>query len=140
MTLAEAYTYCREVARREAKNFYYSFRVLPQAKRDAICAVYAFMRKADDLSDDESKPVAERRHEMAAWLAAWRTSRAGQATADPVFVAVADAQQRFGISDELLEKLVQGTRDGSRAEPAGRRERHGCDRPGCLRSGEAAGV
>ena len=58
--IAEAYRVCREIARKEAKNFYYSFVALPEAKRDAICAVYAFMRHADDLSDDESLSVAER--------------------------------------------------------------------------------
>jgi phytoene synthase len=55
VTVAEAYLECREIARREAKNFYYSFRVLPQHKSDAMCAVYAFMRRADDIADDESK-------------------------------------------------------------------------------------
>ncbi len=52
-----AYAFCREIARREAKNFYYAFRVLPKAKSDAMCAVYAFMRQADDISDDESKTL-----------------------------------------------------------------------------------
>jgi phytoene/squalene synthetase len=45
---------CRAIAKREAKNFYYSFVALPPPRRNAICAIYAFMRKADDLSDDES--------------------------------------------------------------------------------------
>ena len=47
--LGEAYAVCRSIARKEAKNFYYAFLALPEAKRDAICAVYAFMRHADDL-------------------------------------------------------------------------------------------
>ena len=63
---AEAYRFCREVARREAQNFYWAFRVLPRHKSDAMCAVYAFMRRADDISDDESKSIEERRAEMAA--------------------------------------------------------------------------
>ncbi len=46
-TTAQAYSFCRDVARREAKNFYWSFRVLPRHKSDAMCAVYAFMRRAD---------------------------------------------------------------------------------------------
>ena len=106
--IAEAYAFCREIAKREAKNFYWSFRVLPRHKSDAMCAVYAFMRRADDISDDESKPVEARREEMRDWLTAWRASEAG-ASADPVFVAVRDTQRRFGISDELLEELVRGT-------------------------------
>ena len=52
-----AYSACRAIAKREAKNFYYAFVVLPRHKSDAMCAVYAFMRKADDLADDESRSL-----------------------------------------------------------------------------------
>ncbi len=107
--LEAAYIFCRQVAKREAKNFYYSFRVLPKPKRDAMCAVYAFMRQADDLSDDESLSVEERCERMEAWRNDWRRSRAEGTTDDPVFLAVADTQRRFGIPDELLEQLVEGT-------------------------------
>jgi phytoene synthase len=107
---AEAYRFCRDVARREAKNFYWAFRVLPQHKSDAMCAVYAFMRRADDISDDESKPLEARRGEMAAWLQSWRASRVGaHETTDPVFLALSDTQRRFDIPDGLLEELVAGT-------------------------------
>ncbi len=109
MTIAEAYAACREIARREAKNFYYSFRVLPQHKSDAMCAVYAFMRRADDIADDESMPIEQRRILMAEWVEQWRQARSGAPTQDPVFLALTDSQQRFHISNELLEELVQGT-------------------------------
>ena len=105
MTPEEAFAVCRGIARREAKNFYYAFRVLPAAKRDAMCAVYAFMRRADDIADDESLPVAERREAMARWLGAWRDG----GTDDAVFLAVAETQRRFGIPEALLEDLVRGT-------------------------------
>jgi phytoene synthase len=104
-----AYERCRQIARREAKNFYYSFRVLPRAKGDAMCAVYAFMRRADDISDDESLNVDERRVIMQRWLADWRASRASNDSDDPVFLALGDAQRRFAIPDGLLEDLVRGT-------------------------------
>jgi phytoene synthase len=106
---AEAYRFCREVARREAQNFYWAFRVLPQHKSDAMCAVYAFMRRADDISDDESKSIAIRRAEMKSWLQAWRASRVSTSSDDPVFLALGDTQRRFGIADALLEELVAGT-------------------------------
>ncbi|HEY3989159.1 MAG TPA: phytoene/squalene synthase family protein [Acidobacteriaceae bacterium] len=100
-----AYAACRAIAKREAKNFYYSFVALPAPKRDAMCAIYAFMRHADDISDDESKDHATRREELARWTAAWRE---GTDTADPVFIAVRDTQQRFNIPDELLQQLIHG--------------------------------
>lgn len=109
--LEAAYTACRIIAKREAKNFYYSFVALPPEKRDAMCAIYAFMRHADDISDDESKDHTTRREELARWTASWRDGRdgSGSDTKDPVFIAVRDTQARFAISDELLEQLIQGT-------------------------------
>jgi phytoene synthase len=117
VTVAEAYLECRTVARREAKNFYYSFRVLPQHKSDAMCAMYAFMRRADDIADDETLSIPERRVIMADWVAAWRSVQAGGASDDAVFVAVRDTQSRFGISNELLDQLVEGTTMDLAAEP-----------------------
>lgn len=109
MTIVEAYAVCRTIAQREAKNFYYSFRVLPEHKRNAMCAVYAFMRCADDISDDESMPIAERREVMSRWLTAWREARQCGVCDDPVFLALNDTQKRFAIPDALLEDLVRGT-------------------------------
>ena len=48
-----AYTYCEELTRREAGNFYHSFKYLPEDKRQAMCAVYAFCRRADDIADGD---------------------------------------------------------------------------------------
>ncbi len=109
MTTAEAYAVCRTIAQREAKNFYYSFRVLPEHKRNAMCAVYAFMRRADDISDDESLPLAERRQVMSQWLEAWRDARRSGVSHEPVFLALNDTQKTFAIPDVLLEDLVRGT-------------------------------
>jgi phytoene synthase len=109
VSVEAAYKECESIARREAKNFYYAFRVLPKPKRRAICAVYAFMRHADDLTDDERLPRDTRLEQTQQWLAAWRHASSGEATDDPVFIALRDAQQRFQIPAELLDQLVQGT-------------------------------
>ena len=107
-TIESAYKICGEIAQREAKNFYYAFLALPEAKRDAMYAIYAFMRRADDIADDESQSIEQRRVVMDAWLTDWRNARAGGETGDAVFVAVRDAQKKFNITDDLLEKLVRG--------------------------------
>jgi squalene synthase HpnC len=107
-TLADAYAACRVIAKREAKNFYYAFLALPLARRNAICAIYAFMRQADDLADDESIPPTERRRRLDVWLAAWREVWSGAPTTDPVFLAVRDATQRYNIPTKLLDELVAG--------------------------------
>ena len=105
----QAYAACRAIAKREAKNFYYAFVALPKPRRSAICAIYAFMRHADDLADDESLPREERRQRIDDWLRAWRQAVAGGETGDPVFVAVRDATRRFQIPLTLLDELVAGT-------------------------------
>ncbi len=109
MTVKQAYRTCRGIARREAKNFYFAFLALPARKRDAICAVYAFMRRADDFSDDESQGKAQRRAQLDAWVAAWRHAAATGQTIDPVFIALNDARLRFRIPLALLDQLVEGT-------------------------------
>jgi len=107
--LVTAYAVCRGIARTRAKNFYYGFLPLPKEKRNALCAVYAFMRHADDISDDASRSVPERRLALNTWLAEWHSVSRGTPTTDPVFFALADAQRRFKISTDLLDKLVAGT-------------------------------
>jgi phytoene synthase len=109
LTLARAYATCRAIAKREAKNFYYAFVALPEPRRNAICAIYAFMRKADDLADDETLPRDERRRLLDSWLDAWHTASRGDDTNDPVFIAVRDAIERFKIPLSLLDELVAGT-------------------------------
>lgn len=48
-----AYDYCEELTRREAGNFYHSFKYLPEQKRRSIMAYYAFCRRADDIADGD---------------------------------------------------------------------------------------
>jgi phytoene synthase len=106
--LDAAYAVCRTIARREAKNFYYAFVALPLPKRNAICAIYAFMRHADDLADDVTLSRSERGNRLDAWLTAWRAASMGGETNDAVFVAVRDATVRYAIPLTLLDELVAG--------------------------------
>jgi len=109
LQLRAAYSVCRHIARSAAKNFYYGFLALPARKRNALSAVYAFMRRADDISDDPSIPADQRREKLDEWMNGFRRVVEGERTDDPVLFALADAQQQYNIPLEWLEKLVQGT-------------------------------
>ncbi|MBV9087488.1 MAG: phytoene/squalene synthase family protein [Acidobacteriaceae bacterium] len=107
--LAAAYAACRAITRASAKNFKYAFLILAAEKRDGLCAVYAFMRHADDLSDEPGRSPAERRQKLDAWREDLHNAVAGQPSENPVLMAVADTQRRFGIPLELFDQLVEGT-------------------------------
>ncbi len=107
--LNHAYAVCRGISRRAAKNFYYGFMVLPAEKRNALSAVYAFMRHADDISDEPGGDPQQKRQKLDEWLEAAKAVFAGKPTDDPVLMALGDAQQKFKIPPELFEKLVYGT-------------------------------
>src|SRR5262249_54852846 len=107
--LNHAYAVCKGVARSAAKNFYYGFLGLPSEKRNALCAVNSFMRHAYVIADDPILGSQEKREKLEAWLQAANAVFTGQATDDPVLLALGDAQRRFKIPPPLFEKLVQGT-------------------------------
>jgi len=107
--LAMAYSVCSGIARTSARNFYYAFLVLPKPKRQALCAVYAYMRRCDDLSDDPSVPPRERRARLEAWLDAFHHAQAGEPTDDAILLALTDTQRRYQIPSELLDQLAFGT-------------------------------
>ena len=99
-----SYAYCMRVARTRAKNFYYSFLLLSAQQRKAMCAIYAFMRHCDDLSDE---PGATR-----AALDGWRTelddALEGRFSGHPVWPAFHHTVRRFGIPHAYLREMIDG--------------------------------
>jgi len=107
--LVMAYSVCRGITRTAAKNFYYAFLVLPRRKREALCAVYAFMRLCDDIADDATLSLPERRQKLDVWLDALHRAQQGQPTDDAILLALTDAQRRYSIPAGLLDELALGT-------------------------------
>ncbi|MGA2375847.1 MAG: phytoene/squalene synthase family protein [Candidatus Sulfotelmatobacter sp.] len=107
--LTIAYSVCRGITRTNAKNFYYAFLVLPKRKRQALCAVYAFMRRCDDIADDPNLSLEERRYKLDTWLDALHRVQQGEPTDDPILLALTDAQRRYTIRAGLLDELALGT-------------------------------
>jgi phytoene synthase len=107
--LTMAYSVCRGITRSNAKNFYYAFLVLPKRKRESLCAVYAFMRRCDDIADDPSLSVEERRYKLDVWLDALHRVQQGEPSDDPILLALTDTQRRYTIPAGLLDELALGT-------------------------------
>jgi phytoene synthase len=104
-----AYSVCRSIARSAAKNFYYGFVVLPRRKRNALSAVYAFMRRCDDITDDNTLSAQDRHIKLAEWLDKVHRALAAHPTDDPVLLALTDAQRVYQIPIGLLDQLAYGT-------------------------------
>jgi 15-cis-phytoene synthase len=107
--LVMAYSVCKGITRTAAKNFYYAFLVLPKRKRDALCAVYAFMRRCDDITDDPNLSLPERRQKLDTWLDDLHRAQQGHPTDDAILLALTDAQRRYAIPAGLLDELAHGT-------------------------------
>jgi 15-cis-phytoene synthase len=100
----QSYEYCIRVARSRAKNFYYSFVLLSAQQRKAMCAIYAFMRYCDDLSDEPgaSRTAIER------WRAELGEALQGRFGAHPVWPAFYHTVRRFGIPHEYFYSMIDG--------------------------------
>jgi phytoene synthase len=96
--LDAAYSHCESVTRSQAANFYYGIRLLPGDRRRAMCAVYAFARRVDDIGDGALATEQKLRLLDGEARALAAIALAGVAVApadDPVMVALADTQRRF---------------------------------------------
>ncbi len=106
MTLAESYAFSERVARRQAKNFYFSFLLLDRDQRRAMCAIYAFMRYCDDLSDEEGR--TDRAVAIERWREDLTAALAGRPREHPLWAAFTDAVDRYRIPHEYFYAMIDG--------------------------------
>lgn len=104
VSLTESYRVCREITRSRAKNFYYAFVLLDSERRDAICAIYAFMRVCDDLSDEAGATEAA----LNAWRGELRAALAEPPGQNPIWPAFADTVKRYKIPAHYFEDHLDG--------------------------------
>ena len=108
ISLEESFAHCRRVAKTRAKNFYYSFVLLSREQKDAMCAVYAFMRYSDDISDEGDPPVEVRREALERWRSALTQALAGNVGDDPILPAFQATVERYKIPHEYFYDLIDG--------------------------------
>jgi phytoene synthase len=100
-----AYRHCEAITRARAANFYYGIRLLPGERRRAMCAVYAFARRIDDIGDGSLEPARKLEG-----LDRQADALAHGDPADPVMAALADARTRFPLPADALGELIEGVR------------------------------
>ena len=108
-TVEDSYRYCRGVARNRAKNFYYSFLLLDKQQRDSMCAIYAYMRYCDDLSDDPANTDKEAlRQSIALWRMDLNHALKGEAPGHILWPAFHDTVQRYDIPHRFFHEMIDG--------------------------------
>lgn len=104
ISLDASYAFSRHIARTRAKNFYYSFLLLSREQRDAMCAIYAFMRYCDDISEGEgASPEAIER-----WCADLDLALDGHYGANALWPAFHDTVRRYRIPHQYFYEMIQG--------------------------------
>jgi phytoene synthase len=108
-SVRDSYRYCRKIAKSRAKNFYYSFLLLDKPRRDAMCAIYAFMRHCDDLSDDPAiGDKAQVRNGIAVWRMQLHRALQGEVGDNVIWPAFHDTVQRYKIPHRYFDEMIDG--------------------------------
>jgi phytoene synthase len=101
-----AYAHCARVTRRSGSSFAAAFWMLPRRKRQALHAIYAFCRLADDIADAPDVQ-GDRGRLLDRWRAELAAAYRGRAT-HPVTIALGDAVQRHRLPEDLFLDLLRG--------------------------------
>jgi phytoene synthase len=105
----QSYDHCRKIAKSRAKNFYYSFLLLEKPQRDAMCAIYAFMRHCDDLSDENlGLTTVQLRQAVAEWRIRLDHALTGDIEGDPIWPAFHDTVERYRIPHRYFHEMIDG--------------------------------
>jgi phytoene synthase len=98
----------RTITRKSASNLALAFVLLPKAKRDGMSALYAFCREVDDVADNESLPVPQRREQLAAWRADVRRACGPETPQFPVNRELQPVIRQYHLPPEHFDALLQG--------------------------------
>ncbi len=106
-----AYAHCLRRASAHYENFPVASRLLPRPLREPVAAIYCFARDADDLADEDPRPVFARRDALQAMQARVRALGDPLAESEPEWRALADTVNRFNLPSapfiDLVDAFIQ---------------------------------
>ena len=102
--------YCHALTRKAARNFYYGLKLMPEPKRSAMYALYAYMRLVDDIADEpDGRSVPQRIADLEAWRAKTHAALDGAVPAgEPVWPAFAELARGFRIPARYFDEMIGG--------------------------------
>ena len=114
-SVAASYDECQRIIKAAHSNFYYAFYLLPRPKRNALTALYAFMRLVDDVAD-EGDNVPDKQRALAKWRAAFDAAvtqspdlqNAAPPAGTCVLPALVDTMCRYQMPSRYLHDLISG--------------------------------
>ena len=110
-TLSRSRAYCEQLTRAKARNFYYGLKLLPEPKRSAMFALYAYMRLVDDIADEEDgRSLARRIADLDSWRIQTHDVLEGKISPDAqeVWPAFADMVRRHNLPHKLFDDVIAG--------------------------------
>ncbi len=109
---ARSRAYCQQLTKAAAKNFYYGLKLLPEPKRSAMYALYAYMRLVDDIADDDAHRSPDQRlNDLEQWRQYTHSAQRGDPSKSHiVWPAFADLVTRFRIPPQLFDDMIEGQR------------------------------
>jgi len=117
--LARSRAYCEQLTRAKARNFYYGLKLLPEPKRSAMFAMYAYMRLVDDIADEEDgRTLDQRVADLEAWRVQTHAVLAGKAGGDhEMWPAFADVVWRHNLPRKIFDEVIAGQKQDLEFKP-----------------------
>lgn len=101
--------HCRSITRQRARNFYYGLKLLPEPRRTALYVMYTWMRKADDLVDNDDMSSQQKGETLSQFRTKTDAAIAGNPPSDdPMWQGLAFVASRFNLNAELLHAMLDG--------------------------------
>ena len=109
--LVRSRAYCEQITRAQARNFYYGLKLLPEPKRSAMFALYAYMRLVDDIADEADGRTPSRRIEdLEAWRIQTHAVLQGQTPSEPhpMWPAFAQVVHDHRLPHTIFDEVIAG--------------------------------
>jgi phytoene synthase len=109
--LEQSQAYCEQLTRSQARNFYYGLKLLPEPKRSAMFAIYAYMRLVDDIADEDDGRSFERRvADLEAWRLQTHAVLEGRSTGEgqALWPAFAHVVHRYALPHKIFDDVIAG--------------------------------